>query len=226
MHHQVGAAVAVPLAAVVVLACLTGCSSADHVPGGRSLSTDGASSAPAAPVPVAPSPAPSAFSSAVPLRDAALPAEVPAVVAPVRIAVPSLGIDQAVRPEGVDPTGAMALPADPAVAGWWRFGSTPSSAAGSTVLAAHVDAVGYGIGPFAHLVDVPVGTRVTVTSADGTTTPYAVATVDLLAKTGVPWASVFDHDGPRRLVLVTCGGEFDTATHHYRSNLVVTATPL
>jgi sortase (surface protein transpeptidase) len=174
----------------------------------------------------APAPAPSAFSTAVPLRDAALPDEVPAVVAPVRIAVPSLGIDQAVRPEGVDPTGAMALPADPAVAGWWRFGATPTSAAGSTVLAAHVDALGYGIGPFAHLVDVPVGTRVTVTSADGTTTRYAVATVDLLAKTGVPWASVFDHDGPRRLVLVTCGGTFDAATHHYRSNLVVTATPL
>ncbi|WP_267422000.1 MULTISPECIES: class F sortase [unclassified Curtobacterium] len=215
---------AVPLAATVALACLTGCSSADRVPGGRPLSGDGASSAPA--VPVAPTPAPSAFSTAVPLRDAALPTEVPAVVAPVRVAVPSLGIDQAVRPEGVDPTGAMALPPDPAVAGWWRFGSTPASAVGSTVLAAHVDAVGYGIGPFAHLVDVPVGTRVTVTSADGTTMRYAVATVDLLAKTGVPWASVFDHDGPRRLVLVTCGGTFDTATHHYRSNLVVTATPL
>jgi len=222
VHHRVGAAVAVPLAAAVALACLTGCSSADRVPGGRSLSGDGAWSSAAA----APTPAPSAFSTAVPLRDAALPAEVPVVVAPVRVAVPALGIDQAVQPEGVDPTGAMALPADPAVAGWWRFGSTPSSAAGSTVLAAHVDAVGFGIGPFAHLVDVPVGTQVTVTSEDGTTTRYAVATVDLLAKTGVPWASVFDHDGPRRLVLVTCGGTFDTTTHHYRSNLVVTATPL
>ncbi|OII35285.1 hypothetical protein BIU98_02535 [Curtobacterium sp. MMLR14_010] len=203
-----------------------GSSASAGAPAGASASASAGASASASAGAGAPSPAPSAFSTAVPLRDAALPAEVPAVVAPVRVAVPALDIDQAVQPEGVDPSGAMALPADPAVAGWWRFGSTPTSTAGSTVLAAHVDAVGYGIGPFAHLVDVPVGTQVTVTSEDGTTTRYAVATVDLLAKTGVPWASVFDHDGPRRLVLVTCGGTFDTATHHYRSNLVVTATPL
>nr|WP_252727726.1 class F sortase [Curtobacterium sp. WW7] len=137
-----------------------------------------------------------------------------------------MGIDQTVQPEGVDDAGAMALPADPAVAGWYRFGATPTSASGSTVLAAHVDAVGYGVGPFARLATVAVGSTVTVTGADGRATDYTVATVDLLAKTGVPWSSVFDRDGPPRLVLVTCGGEFDTSTHHYRSNLVVTATPL
>jgi hypothetical protein len=205
--------VAFPLAATVALACLTGCSPADRVPGEHPLAT------------TTPTPAPSAFSTAVPRYDAALPHTVPVVAAPVRVVVERVGIDATVQPEGVDATGAMSLPADPAVAGWYRFGSAPSRATGSTVLAAHVDAVGYGIGPFAHLVDVPIGTPIAVTDADGTVTRYQVATVTLLPKTGVPWASVFDHDGPRRLVLVTCGGTFDESTHHYRSNLVVTATP-
>jgi hypothetical protein len=210
---------AIPLAAAIALACLTGCSSAARVPGEHPLPTVQAGTG-------SPTPVPSAFSTAVPQRDAALPDEVADVVPPVRIAVDRVGIDQTVRPEGVDPTGAMSLPADPAVAGWYRFGSGPTSSVGSTVIAAHVDAVGYGNGPFAHLVDVPAGTVITLTDADGGTVRYAVSSVDLIEKTGVPWSTVFDKDGPRRLVLVTCGGEFDTTTHHYRSNLVVTATPL
>jgi len=214
VRDRVGAAVTISLLVAAVPALLTGCSSADRVPGEHPFPTR------------TPTPVPSAFSTAVPRRDAVLPDELPVVVPPVRVAVPELGIDQTVQPEGVDAAGAMALPEDPAVAGWYRFGAAPASDAGSTVLAAHVDAVGYGVGPFARLATIPVGTTVTVTDGAGRATDYAVVTVDLLAKTGVPWSSVFDHDGPPRLVLVTCGGEFDTGTHHYRSNLVVTATPL
>ncbi|MCJ1714946.1 class F sortase [Curtobacterium sp. VKM Ac-2922] len=208
---------AVPLAAAVALTCLTGCSSAAPSPGGHPLPTAMASSTP--------TPVPSAFSTAVPQQSAALPRDVAPTVAPARIAVAGLPIDQPVQPEGVDDTGAMSLPADPAIAGWWKFGPGPTSTTGTTVIAAHVDAVGYGIGPFAHLVDVPSGTVITLTGADGSTTRYQVQSVDLIRKTGVPWASIFDQDGPRRLVLVTCGGAFNTTTHHYDSNLVVTATP-
>ena len=38
-------------------------------------------------------------------------------------------------------------------------------------------------------------------------------------------AGVFVQDGPARLVLITCGGDFDYDTRHYLSNVVVTATP-
>ena len=111
----------------------------------------------------------------MPQQSAALPRDVAPTVAPVRIAVAGLPIDQPVLPEGVDGTGAMSLPADPANAGWWKFGPGPTSTTGTTVVAAHVDAVGYGIGPFAHLVDVPTGTAITVTGADGSATGYRVA---------------------------------------------------
>jgi hypothetical protein len=37
---------------------------------------------------------------------------------------------------------------------------------------------------------------------------------------------VFDRRGPARLVLVTCGGRFDTTTKHFLDNIVVTAVPV
>jgi len=37
---------------------------------------------------------------------------------------------------------------------------------------------------------------------------------------------LFRTDGPPMLTLVTCGGPFDSATHHYRDNIVVSAAPI
>lgn len=185
---------------------------------------DRASGAHEAVVAAAPTPVPSAFSTAVP-EVVATPVPAPPVVPPVRISVADAGLDMAVVPVGVDASGALSLPADPATAGWYRLGPAPASPAGTTVIAAHVDAVGYGVGPFARLAHLTSGAAVTVTDTAGTTTRYTVASVALAPKAGIPWASVFDPTGPRRLVLVTCGGAFDSATRHYVDNLVVTATP-
>ncbi|WP_185022788.1 class F sortase [Curtobacterium sp. PhB115] len=207
-------AAATLVVAAVAVAVLTGCSSAGSAPGGRP------SFAPT----TTPTPVPSAFSTAVPQAAATLP-PVRTAAPPTRISVDWAGVTAPVRPEGVDDDGAMALPPDPGVAGWYRFGAAPSSSAGTIVIAAHVDAVGYGTGPFAHLQDVPEGTTVTLTDADGTDTRWRIDSVGLLTKQGLPWASVFRGDGPRQLVLVTCGGDFDTATHHYESNLLITANP-
>ena len=38
-------------------------------------------------------------------------------------------------------------------------------------------------------------------------------------------STTFARDGAPVLRLVTCGGDFDFASHHYRSNVVVTAHP-
>ncbi|WP_144713351.1 class F sortase [Curtobacterium pusillum] len=216
MLLPVRSAVATLVVAAAALATLTGCS-----PAGTPAPDEHPSFAPTAP----PTPVPSAFSTAVPRAAATVP-PVPTTAAPTRIAVDWAGVSAAVRPEGVDDQGAMALPSDPSVAGWYRFGAAPSQPAGTVVIAAHVDAVGYGVGPFAHLQDVPDGTTVTITDATGAETRWRIASVSMIAKRGLPWSSVFRTDGPRRLVLVTCGGAFDTSTHHYESNLVITAVPV
>jgi hypothetical protein len=52
-----------------------------------------------------------------------------------------------------------------------------------------------------------------------------VTAVRLIAKPDVPFAEIFSRQGSPTLTLVTCGGSFDHRTHHYRSNVVVTARP-
>ncbi|WP_165385012.1 class F sortase [Cryobacterium sp. SO1] len=172
------------------------------------------------PAPVSPAEVPE-----VPRQSTSLAALPAPVSAPVRVRADSIGIDMAIEAVGLGDGSAMALPANPAVAAWYRYGAGPASPAGATVVAAHVDSLVYDIGPFAQLADAPAGTEIVVDTADGATQRYAVATVDIVEKTSVPWSSVFDRTGQSRLILVTCGGEFDYEARRYLSNVIVTAVP-
>lgn len=127
-------------------------------------------------------------------------------------------------PVGVDDVGALEVPADPRVAGWWSSGAVPGASQGTTVLAAHVDAEGVGAGPLAEVLRAPGGTTVEVTTAAGATVRYAVAEVRSYPKAGGLPPDLFAADGPPRLVLITCSGAF--VDGHYADNAVVVATPL
>lgn len=145
------------------------------------------------------------------------------VAAPTRLSLPDLGLGADVLPVGIDGGGALEVPADPRVAGWWSSGAVPGSPLGSTVVAAHVDAQGVGPGPLAAVLRAPVGTRVEVTTADGTTVRYAIAEIRSYPKSGGLPAELFAVDGPPRLVLITCSGAFRDG--HYADNAVVIAAP-
>ena len=164
-------------------------------------------------------PAPPGAQPAVP------PAVPPAVAAPARLDVPDLGLEVPVVPVGVDDAGALDVPADPSVAGWWSSGAVPGAAQGSTVLAAHVDAAGVGAGPLSRLLRAPLGTVVEVGTTDGSTLHYALTERRSHAKdAGLP-AELFRADGPPRLVVITCGGAFDAAAGRYADNVVLIASP-
>jgi hypothetical protein len=148
-----------------------------------------------------------------------------AAVPPVRVQVPAGGIDVIVEPVGVLANGQMELPANVRVAGWYRYGPDPGSDAGATVIAAHVDSLKYGIGPFSKLKKLPAGTPVIVTSADGIVHSYVIQTVQNTLKAQLPVDQLFDRTGSPRLILITCGGQFDYTTRHYSDNVFVTALP-
>ena len=61
-------------------------------------------------------------------------------------------------------------------------------------------------------------------SATGTTRSYRVTSLRRVRKAALP-TGIFTRSGERRLVLVTCGGPFDTRTKRYRDNVIVTAVP-
>jgi len=201
-----------PTAPLVLILLLSACAPAPSPSGA------GAPSAPSIP-----SPAPTAVID-VPIVETT-PQPVRAALPPVRVQIADKGIDTEVVPVGVEPGGFMELPPNPAIAGWYRFGPDPWSPDGNTVISAHIDAPDYPIGPFAELRDLATDAEVTVIGADGSTAVYGVVSVTYYPKQELPTEAIFAREGTRALVLITCGGDFDSSTGRYADNVVVVAAP-
>ena len=107
-------------------------------------------------------------------------------------------------------------PDDPTVLGWW--GKDAGARHGVTLLVGHT--VHTGGGDLDDLEDVPVGATARVSGVR-----YEVTSVKVISKTALAERAprLFAQSGPHRLVVVTCE-DYDPATGHYDSNVVLTAT--
>ncbi len=149
-----------------------------------------------------------------------------AVSTPASVQIASLGISAPVQPATIDLSdGELGVPADIHRVGWWRDGAAPGDAAGTVLIAGHVDSAAAGAGAFYNLKSAAVGTTITVTTAGGGTVSYRVTRVQTVLKADLP-IGIFTKTGAPRLVLVTCGGPFDYATRHYIDNIIVYASPV
>jgi len=223
-HGRDGLAMAT-LIGTALAACLTAClvvGLAACTPSGAGESRPSpttSSPAPTPPVTTAPTPA-----VQVPVAPAQLTAPA-ATIPPTRLRIDAIEVDMPVTGVGVESNGQMQLPADPAIAGWYEYGPDAAATAGNTVLAAHVDSIDYPIGPLASLRDVSPGTSLTVEAADASTRTYIVESLNYYEKASLPTSDLFARSGPPALVIITCGGPFDSATGHYRDNVVAIARP-
>lgn len=149
-------------------------------------------------------------------------AAAPATGAPLRLALPEIGIDAAIEPTNLR-GGDLVIPGDPHVVGLWSGGASLDSEEGITLLAGHVDING-NLGALHPLADVSPGAQVTTTDDDGELTTWTVTGLEVRRKDDLP---PFSPTGPRRLVLVTCGGPVDHVGGRwtYRDNVIVTAVP-
>ena len=125
------------------------------------------------------------------------------------------GIDAPVVPLALSGS-ALVPPADPTVLGWW--GRNAGAAHGVTLLVGHT--VHTGGGDLDNLEDVPVGATANVSGLR-----YQVARVQVISKAALAEQAprLFAQSGPHRLVIVTCE-DYNPATGHYDSNVVLTAT--
>lgn len=138
------------------------------------------------------------------------------------LSLPAIGIEGApVEPVGVEPNGEMEIPPADEV-GWYRFGAAPGEP-GSAVLAAHVAYDGVD-GVFRDLDRLSAGDEVTVSFDDGSAETYRVTEVVTFDKEALP-EDLFARGVPERLVLITCGGEFNPSLRSYESNVVAYAEP-
>lgn len=145
--------------------------------------------------------------------------------APTAVTIPG-GVRVRVVPARTQSDGTLAIPDDLRVAGWWPGGARVGDPYGSMLVAAHVDAVDRGLGPFVKLLTVRQGARFTVSSRKLTqsfqVTERRVISRDRLARS--PWVSAYS--GAHRLTLVTCAPPYIKAEGGYQNLAVVIARPV
>lgn len=146
------------------------------------------------------------------------------VPAPVALLLGGAGINAPISAVGVDQRGELAVPANAAAVSWYRYGPSPGQD-GSAVLAGHVDYNGQE-GVFFRLGRVEPGQQVTVRYDDASERAFRVVGRRQVAKSDLPAADLFARDGAPRLVLITCGGQFDPRARSYRDNVVIEAEPI
>ncbi len=141
--------------------------------------------------------------------------------APVRLQIPSIGVDSELMDLGLEADGTLEVPPSGFPAGWYTGAPTPGEL-GPAIIAGHVDWAGQP-GVFFHLRDLSSGDEIMITREDGSTAQFRVTRVEWFAKDEFPTQAVYgnlDHAGLR---LITCGGELDRQARSYHDNLVVFA---
>ena len=178
----------------------------------------------------------------VPGRPGPPPLGDPAPTAPVATAREARPADSDLRfvPERIDLPGGesaavvpvatlgreLVVPEDPGKVGWWDGSSYVGDDYGSTVIAGHVDSLDRGIGFFFRLWNIEVGERVVLRAGDRRQA-YEITRLRQVPRTDlVDEKEVFAFDGPPRLVLITCAGEFRPERGGYSRNLIVVARPI
>ncbi|SEF32804.1 Sortase family protein [Amycolatopsis pretoriensis] len=142
--------------------------------------------------------------------------------APANLALPSGGTAKLVQ-EDLDANGALKIPEGLDEAAWW--GAKLGADHGVALLSGHVNWKGKK-GPFNELWQVKQGQEVKLTDAAGGAWVYKIDTTETIHKSELAGRSeqLFDPDGPHKLLLVTCGGEYVGGSEGYEDNRVVTAS--
>ncbi len=139
--------------------------------------------------------------------------------APRRLSIPTIGIDAAIVPLGLNPGGTLEVPTDFAAAGWYRLGAGPGER-GRAVIVGHVDSTS-GPAVFYRLGELAPGDPVRVSWRSGVSLLFRVYAIREYPKSAFPTSLVYGGTRARELRLVTCGGPFDAQTGHYLDNVVV-----
>ena len=165
---------------------------------------------------------PGAARTSASARPPGSPAPAVPVSPPVALAIPSAGISARVVPEGLGPGGTLDIP-PPQQVGWYERGAVPGQD-GTTLIAGHIDDDGVP-GAFLRLNAVPTGATVRITLASGRVAAYIVRRRLVLPQSGLAGSGLLAGPGTPQLVMITCGGDYDTSTHLYLDNIVLVGTP-
>jgi hypothetical protein len=141
---------------------------------------------------------------------------------PRQIAIPRIGLHARIVKVGLTPDRALDVPADGSVTGWWKGGSRPGEP-GPAVIDGHVDSRS-GPAVFFRLGALHAGDTIHIRRADGSAVLFTVRRVVRYSKSRFPTGAVYGATKRSTLRLITCSGDFDRTSGHYRDNTVVYAS--
>ncbi|MGW2835422.1 class F sortase [Streptomyces sp. NPDC001286] len=147
-----------------------------------------------------------------------LPASVP-----VRLDIPAIDVHTTLLRLGRNADGTVEVPRKPLEAGWYQHSPTPGQL-GASVILGHVDAEATGPAVFYRLGALAIGTRITVTRADGTAAVFTTDAIREYPKDHFPTLKVYSTTSSTpQLRLITCGN-WDARKHSYLGNTVAFAS--
>lgn len=141
------------------------------------------------------------------------------VLHPVRLKIPSLGVDAAIEAVGRDANGAMDIPSNPYNVAWYSLGPAPG-AVGNAVIAGHLDLANGKPAVFWGLGRLQAGDQVQVEMSDGSTLTFAVEKIASYLYDQAPLEEIFGFRPEPYLNLITCAGSWNKASGAYNKRLV------
>ncbi len=139
---------------------------------------------------------------------------------PVRISIPSIGVDAQMEFVGLDTEGKMDVPKDFDNVGWFELGYRPGEK-GNAVMAGHLDTAYGGTAVFYRLKELTSGDEIYVYDEEGNELRFIVTGVEIFPFDRVPLAEIFGPSEERMLNLITCEGVFDNSNQNYSDRTVV-----
>ena len=139
---------------------------------------------------------------------------------PVRLRIPTIGVDSKLMDLGLNKDGSLEVPPKAKPAGWYSRSPTPGEI-GPAVIAGHI-AWNSDRGVFFDLARLTPGSKVFVDRKDGSTAVFRVLSLKNVDKNLFPSDEIYsdiDHAGLR---LITCA-DFNRKSGKYEDNLVAFA---
>jgi sortase (surface protein transpeptidase) len=146
---------------------------------------------------------------------------VSAAPAPVRLTIPSIGVDTPLLRLDMDRDGTIQVPSDFNTPGWYGRGPAPG-AEGAAVILGHLDS-NTGPAVFWRLSSLSPGDPVRIRRADGSEVRFTIQRTQSYSVDSFPSFEVYGATSRPELRLITCAGTYSRSRGQYLSNVVAFA---
>lgn len=147
---------------------------------------------------------------------------------PVSISIPSIGISSVnLAPEN-DHNGVLGTPRVQSGWGWWYGGALPGESQATPLLAGHINLVAHGSSSAEKIWNLSPGALATVYGASGRSRSYVAISLQSYPKSTLSEmaTTLLSTTGPERLVIMTCGGTYNSASGKWSSSVVAVFVPV